>query len=1019
MSELIDSIYNVEKISGEVKTIIDGIAKIETAIAGFSTVIKGIGDEVRKTKGTEDLIKLSGQLNDNFIKGQKAAKDWQTQVSELNAKTEQLTGAEKAASIEIAKARLELQAAQKATKEAAIADIEKATALNDMSGSYNSLVLQLKVASREYKNLSDAEKSSAQGKELLKKIQDTQVSLKATDASMGNYQRNVGNYASLLEGMTPKLGGLVGTLLDIAKAAKASRDDLNEMGGDNGIGVMANPRIPKGLATIMTGVKGVGQSAIAMGKAFLANPIGVVIAGLVAIFGLMKSAIDSNGEATEKLSQVMAPFKGLLAAVQKVFVALANIVLDGAIAFGNFANSVMSVIPGLKNVAASSNDLIKIEKERLAIAEENRKEIVNDAKDEAEIAELKAKMVRSDLYSNKERLQFARDADKIYKAMATDDVNRAIRTYNNKVKLMKAEGREYKDLTEDQKNDLKQSEAMMFNIRKEFRESTRKLNSNQSKLTLEIQADEQKAASDSLKAQKDYTEKIIAAKRRLTDSAFSLQKDSEKKSLEMNAENLSRQLYDLQKNGELTKQLKSNLEKASEIEADKIRSEWKVKKMNDDIKADELTLQNMKSAGQNTLSFEKELLQKRMDIEILAGGSSAEIKQKYRYLELDLDAKNAEERATLFEKQLTKDVRVLSDNYAQKEKLLKKDFANGKIMLDGNKMTREQYEEELKQIQLDAAKEVNDATIEALKKQLAIAELLPEKKTELSNKLKDLQIANENAVVDSVIAANDAKIKSDEDAGNKRAEIAQKLADLTLDLFSSISDYQIQQSEEKIAGYEKEQEASDKSFEKQQENLDNAIMSDETRAEKQQELNDEKAASEKILSDKILAEKVRIAKFEKAQAIISAIISTAQGVAAALKFGLPWAIPFVALAAVTGAIQVATIAAQPLPAFEHGGVTGDGLALWGEVRPEVAVTPSGETFLADKPTVSNFQAGTRIYKSVSDYENFMANRNSQSDFKIEYDKMPQNNINLDATGLWSIVSKQGARRTMINRRYRN
>jgi len=654
---------------------------------------------------------------------------------------------------------------------------------------------------------------------------------------------------------------------------------------------------------------------------------------------------------------------------------------------------------------------IALEKEKQRLIRAGIVDKAADAKEELRIAELRKQIMQKDKFSAQERLAMAKDIDKSEKAMALDDADRANRNLITFLRDMKAKGKAQKDFTIEELQQLTDLQTAKYSEQQVYFDKTKKLASRESALVSEIAADK-KAEAD---AQIAINEKVLASQRRLTDSSFALRKDSMQKQLDLNAENLKRELEDTKASG----QLKNNLIKASEIEADKIRSEWKVKKMNDDIKADELTLQNMKSAGQNTLSFEKELLQKRIDIEILAGGSSAEIKQKYRYLELDLDAKNAEERAGIFEKQLTKDIRVLSDNYAQKEKLLKKDFANGKIMLDGNKMTREQYEEELKKIQLDAAKDVNDATIEALKKQLAIADLLPEKKAELSNKLKDLQIANENAVLDSVIAANDAKIKSDEDAGNKRAEIAQKLADLTLDLFNSISEYQIQQSEEKIAGYEKEQEASDKSFEKQQENLDNAIMSDETRAEKQQELNDEKAASEKILSDKILAEKVRIAKFEKAQAIISAIISTAQGVAAALKFGLPWAIPFVALAAVTGAIQVATIAAQPLPAFEHGGVTGDGLALWGEVRPEVAVTPSGETFLADKPTVSNFQAGTRIYKSVSDYENFMANKNSQSDFKIEYDKMPQNNIVLDGTGLWSIVNKQNSRRTMINRRYKN
>ena len=77
--------------------------------------------------------------------------------------------------------------------------------------------------------------------------------------------------------------------------------------------------------------------------------------------------------------------------------------------------------------------------------------------------------------------------------------------------------------------------------------------------------------------------------------------------------------------------------------------------------------------------------------------------------------------------------------------------------------------------------------------------------------------------------------------------------------------------------------------------------------------------------------------------------------------------------------------------------------------------------LAEKPTISNFDAGTRIYKSVADYEAAM-NINSTNGFNFDYDKMGEKmkpaNIVLDSRGLWGIVSKQQSRSTMINRRYK-
>jgi len=99
----------------------------------------------------------------------------------------------------------------------------------------------------------------------------------------------------------------------------------------------------------------------------------------------------------EKLNQIFAPFKVMLSAVMNVVAELASTILSGVLAIMNFGNAIISVIPGLDKLAEKNKAAIAIEKEKLAIAEENRKEIVNDAKDEAQIAELKAKMVRADL----------------------------------------------------------------------------------------------------------------------------------------------------------------------------------------------------------------------------------------------------------------------------------------------------------------------------------------------------------------------------------------------------------------------------------------------------------------------------------------------------------------------------------------------------------------------------------------------------------------------------------------------
>ena len=127
------------------------------------------------------------------------------------------------------------------------------------------------------------------------------------------------------------------------------------------------------------------------------------------------------------------------------------------------------------------------------------------------------------------------------------------------------------------------------------------------------------------------------------------------------------------------------------------------------------------------------------------------------------------------------------------------------------------------------------------------------------------------------------------------------------------------------------------------------------------------------------------------------------------------------VAGIAGAFQIAKIASQQIPAYEKGGVTGDGLALWGEKRPEVAVTKTGGIMYAENPTISKFDAGTRIYKSVEDFERNMSATNGKS-FDFDYQKMaelmPRDSFELNGNGSWTMINKNNDRITAMNRRYK-
>lgn len=1003
MSELIDRIYDVEKISAEVLDVLKEIGKTTAAIDWFKTSVEELEKATRKAKGVEELKENSKALNDIVVKGGVEMKRYEAEVAKLNEKTKQLTTSDKEAAIAIAKARLELAAASKATKEAAIAQIELDGKTQHLAGSYNALQQDLKNATRDYKALSAAEREGAKGRELLGKIQETQKSLKDTDASMGNFQRNVGNYGSALDGLTPRLGGLAGTLLDIAKGAKENAKNWGEMGNNTNMGIQSMGQAPAGLAKITAGFKGLGQVVMAVGKAVLANPIVAVVAAIILIFKQVANAIAESEERTNKMSEAFARLKPILRTIGDIFEVVADVIVKTVEWIGKATAAVLEFI-GI-NPKGSADQFVAAEKLKQKAVQDTRRLNEESSKSEAIIEEQREKIADKEAYTFEQRAEALRIAQKEEKKLS--DARLKMSELN--LKALKAEAA-LDDNNAAMNDKLSAAIVAVTNARRENATIGRKLAKEQQKLIKENEAD-LKAEADAAKAAAD---KILAARRRLIDSQIELMSEGEQKTIALAKETFNRQIEDLRRNGELTKALLKNLTEAQNKELEKINNEFRAKDLNDKIKADELVLDNMKKAGDDTLQFEKKLLEQRMQAEILAGGSEFEIREKYRYLVLDLEAKTSDERIALFQKEVERTAAIMTEGYSEEERALKKQFSKGLI-------SREQYEKALSDLQLDALLKVNQASIDALRTQLANAELTTDKRAELSKKLRDLEIANEEAITDAVIAENDKQLAAEEAGKQKRIQLIGDIANAAGEIFGAIADFQNQKSEQRIQELEKEQELVDENFEKSQENLDGAIMSEEARAEKQKQLNEEKAAADKAIADKVQAEKIKQAKWDKANSLVQAIINGGLAVLNASLAPPPLGFIFAGLAATLAGIQIATIASQQIPAFADGGITQGGPVLWGEVRPEIAVDPSGNVMLATKPTVSAFDAGTQIYKSVDDYNSKMAAK-GKAGFSFDYDrmaeKMPQQVVNFDSRGLVVVSKKTTERTKIINRRYK-
>lgn len=155
-------------------------------------------------------------------------------------------------------------------------------ALLSAKGSYVEMSQTLGQLRNAYRQLSKEQREGTVGTEMLGQIKLLDAELKEVDASMGNFQRNVGGYEEALKQVLPPQAGLI---VDLGK--------LSVEGG--------------GIPSLFTGMK---NSIVGMTKAaiaFIATPLGATLTALAAagaaafaLFNARNKEIEKQAEASAK-----------------------------------------------------------------------------------------------------------------------------------------------------------------------------------------------------------------------------------------------------------------------------------------------------------------------------------------------------------------------------------------------------------------------------------------------------------------------------------------------------------------------------------------------------------------------------------------------------------------------------------------------------------------------------------------------------------------------------------------------
>jgi DNA repair exonuclease SbcCD ATPase subunit len=154
-------------------------------------------------------------------------------------------------------------------------------ALLAAKGSYVEMSQTLGQLRNAYRQLSKEQREGAVGTEMLGQIKLLDAELKEVDASMGNFQRNVGGYEEALKQVLPPQAGLI---VDLGK--------LSVEGG--------------GIPSLFTGMK---DSIVGMAKAavaFIATPLGATLTALAAAAAAVFALFNARNKEIEKQAEASA-----------------------------------------------------------------------------------------------------------------------------------------------------------------------------------------------------------------------------------------------------------------------------------------------------------------------------------------------------------------------------------------------------------------------------------------------------------------------------------------------------------------------------------------------------------------------------------------------------------------------------------------------------------------------------------------------------------------------------------------
>lgn len=985
---LTDISRKIELLTKPLNTLADKITEVKVNLRGASEDLKNVSQDAETASVSfQEASKKISMTAAGFDSIRQTVKAFDTQASELNSRlsdNKEIISALRTSLKELSKEYKKGAISEeeyKSKRDATVSQLRTLTEQNKQylailrnhtqvaiatTGSYNEMKASMLQLEKEYYNLSQAAREGAKGMDILNNIGKLNQRLKDIDAQMGNYQRNVGNYASGWNGLNVSIQQIARELPALSVSANtfflAISNNLpifiDELKLLKKSGQTATSVFKQVLSSLLS-----WQTALVVGITLLSSYGGEIAKWVGSLFDARKE-IDYLKQLQEDLNK--AQKEGVKNAQDEAI--KLDILYRAAVNLNKPMGEREKAVEELKKQYPSYFKNISDENILAGKAADSYQRLSN-----AILASAKARAVQDRLVEQaKQKLdledQLAEKEEKRAKLESARDQMKA--QYESSQGAAMDTARDMYGKLNKQVEDLDKEIGSLLNQLYQADKASRDMASSINIGDVTFNPHSADKASD------DLAQYMGNLRNKMADLSVSLIKDEHERNLAAIEKEYKDQIAAVKGYSEEENKLREMLGQERMQKIAKENEEY-AKKL---AEAEKKRIEEKKKYTDEMLRLEEE----QSSLRIAATSTG--------YKELENIITENYSKGLLSRKEYDEAMRELERKAANEQLQIQIDAAEKMIEIAEasgvvSKQQIEMLRESIKAMEAEIGSINADDQLKKAEEQQDITRRNFEVLKGYSSALKDLA-----SDIDSPFAGifdgmdKGFSIMSDKISGVWKeltdGEKMERTTEMWASMVSGIGEMISSIYDRQIEAIEAEQEANEKAGEEEISRIEvleerGAITTEEAEARKRA-AEDKTAQKNAELEKKKAALRTKQAKFEKATSIAEAAIQIAGGILQTIKqLGFPAAIPMIAALGAMGAIQLATIIATPIPKYAKGTDSHKGgLAVVGDGGvPETIVTEKGAYITPSVPTLVDIPKGAKVIPYAVDMDRIKAHAN--------------------------------------------